>query len=277
MNDSRRVIYVASPLRGNYDLHVQMAKVLARELHVISDGRMIPFVPHLHFTQYLDDGDEIQRGVGMDAARYMLRVCDELWIFDGLGVSNGMLGEEEEAKRIGLPIKRFPTLTHWKATAASEACVVDAEWTDHDNLSHRAAKRWERAAEIVSARELATLDALARIIAPDSFAGRDGIENMGKVITERTQMAVSEVMDLREKNAGLEEQVTKILTSRNHAVTEKKRAEERLENSKTELSTAWAERTAAETVAEELTTAIRKHAPETSGRGRKYLLALVGE
>ena len=146
MTDSRRVIYVASPLRGNYTLNIEMAKTLGRELHVGSEGRLIPFVPHLHFPQYLNDADEIERGVGMDAARYMLHVCDELWIFEGLGLSDGMFKEETYAEGIGLPVRHFSTLTWWKK-AALETVVL--EWSD-EGKGYRIAKRWEKTAEVVT-------------------------------------------------------------------------------------------------------------------------------
>ena len=235
MTDSRRVIYVASPLRGNYELHTEMAKVLARDLQVISEGRLIPFVPHLHFTQFLNDGDEIERGVGMDAARYVLRVCDELWIFGGLGISSGMRDEEIYADHIGMPVRHFATLTEWRGAAKA---VLEME-LDDVGQSFRLSNRWEKVASAVSARELATLDALARLIAPDSFSGVDGIEGMGKLIIERTGMAVSEVIDLRTRIESLEEQLTGMVMSRDQAIDLKNTAEEQLASAKAELTTAW--------------------------------------
>lgn len=238
MTDSRRVIYVASPLRGNYTLNTEMAKTLGRELHVRSEGRRIPFVPHLHFTQFLNDTDEIDRGYGMDAARYMLHRCDELWIFDGIGLSEGMVEEEAYARSIGLPIRHFPTLTHWKSSA-----MMPLEPGEGDDLQgYRLAKRWEKTAEVVAAREIETLEAIASIVAPDAIAEFDGIKGMGEMIIERTGQAVAEVMTLRERTASLEEQLAGMVMSRDQAIGMKNTAEERLENSRTELAASWKKR-----------------------------------
>ena len=59
----KKVIYVASPLRGDIEFNTSVAKRLARKLIVESGDLLIPFVPHLHFTQFLNDGDEVDRGV----------------------------------------------------------------------------------------------------------------------------------------------------------------------------------------------------------------------
>ena len=67
----------------------------------------IPFAPHLLFTQFLNDDDPIERRVGLCLGTEMLKRCDELWMFGQS--TEGMAQEIQEAKRLGIRIRRFDT------------------------------------------------------------------------------------------------------------------------------------------------------------------------
>lgn len=67
---------------------------------------MIPIAPHIYFTQFLDDDDPQERRLGLDMGLELLKLCSELWVF-GNRLSEGMKGEIENAKRLGIPIQYF--------------------------------------------------------------------------------------------------------------------------------------------------------------------------
>ena len=66
----------------------------------------IPLAPHLHFPQFMEDGESEQRELGLRFALILLGKCDELWVF-GDTVSEGMAREIAKAKRCGMPIHYF--------------------------------------------------------------------------------------------------------------------------------------------------------------------------
>ena len=96
----RKLIYVASPLRGDYKLNMARAKQYCK---MVVDQGFIPYAPHLLFTQFMDDSDPVQRAVGMGMGKEMLKRCDELWVF-GDTISEGMAAEIKLAEAIGMPI-----------------------------------------------------------------------------------------------------------------------------------------------------------------------------
>ena len=78
-----RVIYLASPLSGD----VERNQLYALEAMADSLGRdEAPFVPHLLYTQALDDTDEDDRALGMAAE---IRIAESL----GIPVFRRFLGE----------------------------------------------------------------------------------------------------------------------------------------------------------------------------------------
>ena len=63
-----------------------------------------PFAPHLLFTRFLDDGDPSARETGLACGMAFLEACDEVWVYAGLGVSEGMKTEVARARELALPI-----------------------------------------------------------------------------------------------------------------------------------------------------------------------------
>ena len=95
-----KLIYVCSPLRGDYEANRERAIGYCR--YVASLGH-VPIAPHVYFTTFLDDNDPDQREHGMEMGLDMVPMCDELWVFPD-DVSEGMLNEMELAKSECVPI-----------------------------------------------------------------------------------------------------------------------------------------------------------------------------
>ena len=99
----RPLVYVASPFAGDTDFNVSRAQDFCR--FAVSKG-CIPIAPHLHYPQFMDDGDKEQRELGLFFALVLLGKCDELWVF-GDRISTGMASEIAKAKKLGIPLKYF--------------------------------------------------------------------------------------------------------------------------------------------------------------------------
>jgi hypothetical protein len=57
-----------------------MANARRYGAYVMSCGHA-PFIPHLLYTQWLDDSKPAERQMGIDAGLAFLEACDEMWIF----------------------------------------------------------------------------------------------------------------------------------------------------------------------------------------------------
>lgn len=105
-------VYIISRYRAKnhrqQEFNTTVAQFFARKT-VIEDK--IPIVPHIYFTQFLDDSDERERECGLELGLHAIRECDEflLVVIDGI-ISDGMQAEIKEVSRIGLP-GRIVTLT----------------------------------------------------------------------------------------------------------------------------------------------------------------------
>jgi hypothetical protein len=97
------LVYIASPFAGDTERNTERARGYCR--FAVGKG-FIPLAPHLHYPQFMDDGDKEQRSTGLRFALILLGKCDELWVF-GENISDGMTKEITKAKRRGMPIKYF--------------------------------------------------------------------------------------------------------------------------------------------------------------------------
>lgn len=104
----KKLIFVCSPLRGDIDKNIENTKKYCR--YVLEQGH-IPYAPHLFFTQFLDECNEDERKMGIDAGIEMMGHCDELWNFidNKDNLSQGMKLENEAAKNLNLQIKFIRT------------------------------------------------------------------------------------------------------------------------------------------------------------------------
>ncbi len=98
----RPLVYICSPFAGDTERNIRRARGYCR--FVVSKG-CIPLAPHLHYPQFMDDGDKEERELGLRFALILLGKCDELWVFGN--TSSGMSKEIARAKKRGMPIKYF--------------------------------------------------------------------------------------------------------------------------------------------------------------------------
>lgn len=95
-------IFVSSPLRGDIEKNIENAKKYCKK--VLEDTGDIPIAPHVYFTQFLNADNEFENQLGMDLGLELLSDCDEIWVFQDNGISEGMKMEIELAKRLEIPI-----------------------------------------------------------------------------------------------------------------------------------------------------------------------------
>ena len=94
-------VYVLSPYRGD----VVANKAYARRclFDSLSRGEN-PFIAHLFYPNFLDDGDPEQRKRSMRAARAWLRSAHLAAVYRDRGLSDGMRDEIELAESLGITI-----------------------------------------------------------------------------------------------------------------------------------------------------------------------------
>lgn len=104
MNEGvRKLVYVASPLRGDYEKNISKAKEYSKK--IIEMGH-IPYTPHLLFTQFMDDAIPEERELAMQMGIEMLKRCDMLMVCGG-HISEGMGKEIKAANKLGIPVKFY--------------------------------------------------------------------------------------------------------------------------------------------------------------------------
>ena len=99
---SKKLVYICSPCRGDYEKNIDNAATYSRE--AIMRG-YIPITPHLYFTRFMDDTKSNERSIAMDAGCQLLLMCSEVWVFGLDQPSEGMQAEIALAIRHGIPIK----------------------------------------------------------------------------------------------------------------------------------------------------------------------------
>ena len=95
------LIYICSPYRGDKKKNTENAK---RYCRWVEYGNRMPIAPHLYFTQFLDE--EFDRWKGMYWGKYLMQYCTEIDIFCN-ELTEGMIEEIEEAKKLGIKMKFF--------------------------------------------------------------------------------------------------------------------------------------------------------------------------
>lgn len=99
---NRPLVYICSPLRGDYDTNIDNAISYSRA--AFTRG-YIPITPHIYFTRFLNDDNEMERAVAMDAGLQLLRMCSEVWVFGLDDPSEGMQAEIAFAIRNGIKVR----------------------------------------------------------------------------------------------------------------------------------------------------------------------------
>ena len=95
-------IYICSPYSGDTEKNIKNVKRYCQ--YCAWDG--IPIVPHLYFTQFLDDNSMIDRYRGMHWGLKLLAECKEVRVYAD-EVTEGMIEEIKEARKLNIPIKFY--------------------------------------------------------------------------------------------------------------------------------------------------------------------------
>ena len=101
---NKKLVYVCSKYRGDVELNTHFALGYCKGLY---KSGCIPIAPHLYFTRFLDDNDPKERIDGLEMGLHLLKLCDELWVFDKDDISEGMQTEIDFAKKNNIPIIYF--------------------------------------------------------------------------------------------------------------------------------------------------------------------------
>ena len=96
------LVYVASKLSGDIERNVEKTREYSR--FVIEHGG-IPVNPILNLNGVIDE--ETGRETAMHIDLQILARADELWSFGPS--SAGMAEEQKEARRLGIPVRKFTT------------------------------------------------------------------------------------------------------------------------------------------------------------------------
>ena len=99
MNYNKK-IFVCSPYRGDIENNIKNAIKACK--FVLGAGNY-PYCPHLYFTRFLDDDNELERNRGIECGLKWLELCDEVWVF-GDTITEGMTKEIKYAESINKPV-----------------------------------------------------------------------------------------------------------------------------------------------------------------------------
>lgn len=100
---TRYVISRYSGTRREVKFNVRVARYMAKKL--LNDG-YLPVVPHIYFTQFLDDKNYYDHKKGTETAMDLLKVSNRavVIIVDGI-ISEGMRAEIEYADELKIPYR----------------------------------------------------------------------------------------------------------------------------------------------------------------------------
>lgn len=101
---NKKLVYVCSPVKGNdgkVEENIEKAKEYCRSVLIFGS---IPLAPHLALKGVLNDRVPSERETALAIGLELVKKCDELWVFGDV-ISQGMKGEIELAKELGMPIK----------------------------------------------------------------------------------------------------------------------------------------------------------------------------
>ena len=99
------IVYICSPYRAPTDdlliRNISYAQEIGREL--VLQGESV-IIPHLYYTNFLDDDVKEERELGLKSALELLKICEYVFVADRYGISEGMKGEIAEARRLGVDV-----------------------------------------------------------------------------------------------------------------------------------------------------------------------------
>ena len=95
----RKKVFICSPLRGDMEGNARRAAVYSR---MACEEGSLPIAPHLLFPQFLNEGIEGERRLGIAMGMELLALCDEVWVFGE--ATEGMAAEIAYATEQGKEI-----------------------------------------------------------------------------------------------------------------------------------------------------------------------------
>lgn len=111
-------VYIASPLRGDYDANIRNAVKYCR---LVAESGVLALAPHIIFSQWCNDAIPEQRERGLKLGLELLAHSEELWVM-GEQISEGMRGEIAFAAEHGIPtfFMREPTVPQYYPISADK-------------------------------------------------------------------------------------------------------------------------------------------------------------
>lgn len=105
MKAPRKRVYICARYKGNVKKNIKLAKEYSK--YVFNKGFM-PICVHF----YLEDATGLHEKKGsreelLELGREFVMWCDEIWVFDRDGISEGMDHEIEFAKVLGKKIEKY--------------------------------------------------------------------------------------------------------------------------------------------------------------------------
>jgi len=97
------IVFVCSPFSGDIARTTERARGYCR--FVLSHD-CVPFAPHLHNPQFLDEYIPRERKIGIELGLEVLKRTDALWVFGGR-ITDGMREEIRYATENQIPVKYF--------------------------------------------------------------------------------------------------------------------------------------------------------------------------
>ena len=95
----RKKVFICSPFRGDMKGNARRAAVYSR---MACEEGYLPIAPHLLFPQFLNEGIEEERRLGIAMGMELLALCDEVWVFGE--ATEGMAAEIASATEQGKTI-----------------------------------------------------------------------------------------------------------------------------------------------------------------------------
>lgn len=97
----RKIVFICSPYKGDIEINTLRAKRYGR--YAVTKEQ-VPIIPHLMYTQFLNEDSYEERAKGLEMGLMLLSKCQEIWVF-GSRISKGMEMEIKEAERMKIPIR----------------------------------------------------------------------------------------------------------------------------------------------------------------------------
>ena len=98
-------VFICSPYKGNPKKNLENAIGYCRMADIYSK---LPIAPHVYFTRVFPEEGWRGRVTGMCWGKDLMKQCKEIWIFCN-ELTEGMIEEIEEAKKLGLNMKFYNT------------------------------------------------------------------------------------------------------------------------------------------------------------------------